>query len=115
MPILSPHDLNAGMVLADPVYNLDGKLLFAEGTVLDDKKIEITMMWGVERIHIQGNEDDTQSISIQSFSNSIKQDAEAEIQQRFKLVKSSHPAVIAIRELAVLERAKSSGSSPSQS
>ena len=107
MPIRSPHELKAGMALADDVFNLDGKLLFPAGTILTDKKIEIAMMWGVERVPVQGSEEDAPSLSIQSFSNTVKQDAEAEVQKRFKLVKSSHPAVIAIRELAVLELAKS--------
>lgn len=110
MPNRSPHDLRAGMALADDVYNLDAKLLFPAGTILTDKKIEIMMMWGVESVSIQGGEEYPQTISIQSFSNTVKQDAEAKVQERFKLVKSSHPAVIAIRELAVLELAKSSDS-----
>lgn len=115
MPLLTPQDLKTGMVLADPVYNLDGKLLFPEGTLLTEKKIEITMMWGVEHVHTQGSEQDDGIVSIKNFPNIIKQDAEAEMQRRFKLVKSSHPAVIAIKELAVLELAKSSDSQQRQS
>ncbi|MBK1876544.1 hypothetical protein [Pelagicoccus mobilis] len=115
MPNHSPHDLKAGMALADDVYNLDAKLLFPSGTILNEKRIEILMMWGVENVTVQGSVDDPETVSIRSFSNTVKQDAELAVQKRFKLVKSSHPAVIAIRELAVLEMAKSSDAHNSNS
>ncbi|MBC2605373.1 hypothetical protein [Pelagicoccus albus] len=104
----SPHELKPGQILAEDVFNLDAKKLFPSGTKLTERQIEILMMWGVENVHLQGNDDGAEVISIQSFSNTAKQDAEAVVQKRFQLVKSSHPAVIAIRELAVLELAKSS-------
>ena len=110
MPKRTPHELTTGTALADDVYNLDGNLLFRAGTILSEKRIEILMMWGVENVTIQGSETGSESISIQSFSNTVKQDAESQVKKRFKLVKSSHPAVVAIRELAVLELAKSTNS-----
>ncbi len=108
MPNRSPHEVKAGSILTDDVYNLDAKLLFPAGSKLTEKKIEILMMWGVESVSIKGAEDSPEALSIKSFSNSVKHDAELEVQKRFKLVKSSHPVVAAIREIAVLESAKSS-------
>ncbi len=108
MPNRSPHEIKEGTVLADDVYNLDAKLLFTSGTRLTNKKIEILMMWGVEHVTIKGAKDSDDTVSIKSFSNTVKHDAELEIQKRFKLVKSSHPVVIAVREIAILESAKSS-------
>lgn len=110
MPNRSPHDLQEGHILTDDVYNLDGNLLFPSGTKLTDKQIEIMMMWGVEIVSVEGIDGKEKAISIQNFSNTVKQDAELAVNERFKLVKSSHPAVKAIRELAVLELAKAKDS-----
>lgn len=106
MPNCSPHEVKTGSILADDVYNLDGNLLFPAGTKFSDKKIEILMMWGVESVMIEGKANSEETVSIQSFSNTVKHDAEVQIKKRFKLVKSSHPAVVAIKEIAVLESAK---------
>ncbi|MDQ8187576.1 hypothetical protein [Pelagicoccus sp. SDUM812002] len=114
MPNRSPHEVTSGSVLADDVYNLDARLLFPAGTELTDKKIEILMMWGVESVHLQGEAGSEKSVSINSFSDTAKHDAKLEVQRRFKLVKSSHPVVVAIREMAILESAKSSDHSPKQ-
>lgn len=108
MPFLSPHELKNGSVLAEDAYNLDGKLLFESGTKLTDRKIEILMMWGVESISIIGDDSSDEAVSISSFSNTAKRSAELAVQKRFKLIKSSHPVVFAIRELAILESAKTS-------
>lgn len=108
MPNRSPHEVKAGDILADDVFNLDARLLFPAGTKLNEKKIEILMMWGVESVNVEGLADSAESIPVKNPSNIAKQDAELQIQKRFKLVKSSHPVVVAIREIAVLESAKSS-------
>ncbi len=108
MPNCSPHEVQAGSILEDDVYNLDARLLYPAGTKLTDKQIEILMMWGVESVTIRGDQDSQEAVSINSFSNSAKHNAELEIQKRFKLVKSTHPVVVTIREIAVLEAARSS-------
>lgn len=108
MPYLSPHELKNGSVLAEDAYNLDGNLLFESGTRLTERKIEILMMWGVEGISVIGDDSSAEAVSISSFSNSAKRTAEVAVQKRFKLIKSSHPVVFAIRELAILESARTS-------
>lgn len=108
MPNKSPHELTPGLVLADDVFNLDAKLLFPAGTALKEKQIEILMMWGTEHVSVNGSPELEETISIKNFSKTIKLSAEEKIKKRFKLVKSSHPFVIAMREIAILELAKSS-------
>lgn len=107
MPTRSPHEVKPNSVLADDVYNLDGRLLFPAETQLTEKKIETLMMWGVESVLLKGVPDSEKTVSIKSFSDTAKHDAELAVQKRFKLVKSSHPVVVAIREIAILESAKS--------
>ncbi|EDY82123.1 hypothetical protein VDG1235_1743 [Verrucomicrobiia bacterium DG1235] len=115
MPNRSPIELIPGQKLSDDVYNLDGKRLFAVGTELNEERIEILMMWGVEKVSIDGSEDSSDSVSVRRISDTVKHDAEIVVQERFKLVKSSHPVVAAMREIAVIEAAKSSDRPHNQS
>lgn len=108
MPHRSPHQIPAGSILADDVYNLDARLLYPAGTKLTEKKIETLMMWGVENVTLQGLPDSDEAVSVKNVSNTAKHDAALHIQRRFKLVKSSPPVVAAIREIAILESAQSS-------
>lgn len=103
----SPHSLRAGQVLSEDVYNLDSNLLFEAGTELTEKQIEIMMMWGVEKVGIKGQLDSSDRKDSPRFSNSAKSNAERLVKERFRLVKSSHPVVLALREIATLEIAKS--------
>lgn len=114
MPYKAPQELRPGIVLAEDVYNLDAKLLFSAGSKLSEKQIEILMMWGTEKVAVEGGDRSEKKISIGSFSNNIKNEAEIAVQKRLKLVKSSHPAVLAMREIAILEFAKSSNPKKSE-
>lgn len=107
MQRFSPHSLKPGQVLGENVYNLDSKILFESGTELSEKQIEIMMMWGVENVVVDGSAESIDSRTSPAFSSSSKLDAEHLVKKRFKLVKSSHPVVLALREIATLEIAKS--------
>lgn len=115
MPRKSPHDLKPGMQLAAEARNLDGSLLFPNGQVLDEARIEILMMWGVESVTVNGSEDPAEGLDIDCFSQKAHQRAASEVQRRFQLVKSAHPAVETIRKIAILETARASQAGPSLS
>lgn len=106
MARLSPHSLKPGQILAEDVFNFDSRLLFHSGTQLAEKQIEILMMWGVEKVSVEGNDESNAQPESRRPSNSVKLDAERRVKKRFKLVKSSHPAVLALREIATTEAAK---------
>lgn len=115
MPRKSPHDLRPGMRLAAEARNVDGRLLFSKGHALDETQIEILMMWGVESVAVHGSEDSAEDVGIDRFSEKIRQRAASDVQRRFRLVKSAHPAVETIRKIAILETAKASQAGPSLS
>jgi len=106
MPSFSPHSLKEGQVLGEDVYNIDSKLLFPAGTKLSEQQIEILMMWGVDKVPIVG-EGAEEAQDAPNWSPPTKAEAERLVKERFELVKSSHPVVLALKEIAVLEAAKS--------
>lgn len=102
----SPHELDTGMKLAADVHNLDGNLLFPAGTELSERQIEALMMWGVESVLIEGGQDDEEGIDLSQFSEGVVEQAQSAINDRYRLTKSSHPAIETIRRISILEAAK---------
>ncbi|MDQ8204558.1 hypothetical protein [Pelagicoccus sp. SDUM812003] len=111
----STHDLEAGMKLAADVYNLDGKILFSTGAELSERQIEILMMWGVESVRIEGENGDDDQFDLSQFSQSVVRKVQAEVDERYRLAKSSHPAVQIIKKVSVLQAAKSTHSPSAES
>lgn len=93
------------MVLAGDVFNLDGQILFAKGVELEERHIEILQMWGIPNVDVEDGEDDEERIDLNQFAPHILELAEGIVSQRFKLVKSSHPAVEIVRRLCVQKEA----------
>ena len=54
MIFVSLDELRSSMILAKPVYNLQGILLLDEGTEIDEKKIWIMKSWGVDQVWVEG-------------------------------------------------------------
>lgn len=102
----TPHELEIGAILASDVYNLDGQILLSQGLAVEEKHIEILLMWGVPYVEVNGGEEEKEGIDLTQFSQSIVDKAEAEVDQRYLLNKSSHPAVEVIRKISVLQAAK---------
>lgn len=106
MPLKKPHELEDGMILADDVFNLDGQILFAKGSQLTPRQIDIMQSWGIPNVSVEGEDDESDRIDFDRFPPSIVEQAEAEIANRFRLVKSQHAAVGIIRKLAVMKRSQ---------
>jgi hypothetical protein len=58
MVFLNLSDLKPGMVLAKPVYNLQGVLLLKEGTELTERHIWIFKSWAVTKVWVVGGEEE---------------------------------------------------------
>jgi len=54
MVFLKLDELKNQMILAKPVYNLQGVLLLEEGTELNEKKMWIMKSWGVRQVWVEG-------------------------------------------------------------
>ena len=103
----SPKELAKGMILAADVCNLDGQVLFRSGVELTDRHIDILLMWGVPSVEIEGGDEPDDRVDLDHFSLFVVERAKADVNQRFRLVKSSHPAVDVVRNVAILQAAKS--------
>ena len=103
----SPKELEAGMILAEDVSNLDGQALFKKGLSLSERHIEILMMWGIPTVEIDGDDEPEERVDLDQFSQLVVAKAKGDVNRRFRLVKSSHPAVDVVRNIAILQAAKS--------
>lgn len=56
MTRININDLQAGMVLKQPVFHSGGGLLLNEGVILTEKHVRIFKQWGVTDVQIQGDE-----------------------------------------------------------
>lgn len=106
MSTKNTNDLDAGLVLASDVRNLDGQVLFRKGLKIADRHIEILQMWGILAVEVEGGDEPAAAARIEKFSDLVLEKAESMVASRLKLAKSSHPAVDVIRKIAVLEAAK---------
>ncbi len=97
----NPHALEPGETLAEDVFNLDGNLLFSQGKILTGKRIETLMMWGISSVAVTGGADAKPQVDLSSFSQKAIRQAEKRIEERYRLNKSSHPAVELIRRISV--------------
>jgi hypothetical protein len=65
MIFLELEKLRCEMILAKPVYNLEGVLLLDQGTELNEKEIWIMKSWGVDRVWIEGGPEQEKEIEIE--------------------------------------------------
>lgn len=94
------------MVLAAEARNLDGQVLFAKGATLTARHIEILRMWGIPNVEIEGPEEEEEPIDLDQFPPAVLAQAERAVAERFKLCKSSHPAVEVVRRISVFHTAR---------
>ncbi len=105
MSLKKPHELEEGMVLSSDVFNLDGQILFKKGVELENRHVDILQMWGIPNVEIEDDDEEEERINLDQFSPSILEKAERVVNERFKLVKSTHPAVEIIRKFCIQKEA----------
>lgn len=98
--------LEVGMVLAADVINLDGKTLYGKGMQLTHRHIEVLFMWGLAQVEVEGTGIAEPELDLQPFDLKTIEIAKVKTAQRFRLTKSSHPAVDTIQAISVLKMAK---------
>ena len=55
MGIVRTDNLKEGMILADDVRDMKGKLLLAKGQDLEARHIRIFKIWGITEVNVVGN------------------------------------------------------------
>jgi len=95
-------DLQPGMILASPVYNIQGLLLLKAGAELTELNIKMLRSWGVDSVAIydqgKGKEDiqDTESDADKNMISNIK----TELMGKFEGT-LTHPVMQKIMDAAI--------------
>ena len=103
MGIVHISELKAGMVLADEVRDLSGKLLLGKGKTIQPEHFRIFKIWGVTEVKIFGDNGDKRKIKPDHNSERYKK-AKDITQQVFRHNDCEHPAIEEIFRLSVLFR-----------
>lgn len=105
MGIVRTDNLKEGMILADDVRDMKGKLLLAKGQELEARHIRIFKIWGVTEAIVVGNagsEEDPESDASPELIEKIKE----KTRPLFFHVDLDHPAIKEIFRLSVLFRSR---------
>ena len=103
MGIIHINKLEPGMVLADDVRDLSGKLLLGKGKAIVPDHFRVFKIWGVTEVNICGNNGDKREIKPDLNSEQYKKIKEL-TQQVFRHNNFEHPAIKEIFRLSVLFR-----------
>jgi hypothetical protein len=94
--IINVEDIEAGMVLTEPVIGRGGQILLGEGTALSQKHAEIFKKRGITLVEVAG-EDDPVSVEVDEED---REEARKRYQLRL-LDRATHHMDIAVDKLAV--------------
>jgi HD-like signal output (HDOD) protein len=97
--------LQAGMLLADDVRDIKGRLLLARGKPIGPDHIRIFKIWGIPQVEIAGVPPAEESGAPVPVDPTWLEAARQETERRFLLTERDHPAVREIFEQAVQYRA----------
>ncbi len=97
------NELKPGMVLADEVRDLSGKLLLGIGKTIQPEHFRVFKIWGVTEVNICGDNDDKKNIKPDYNSEQYKKSKEI-TQQVFRHNDCDHPAIEEIFRISVLFR-----------
>jgi putative nucleotidyltransferase with HDIG domain len=96
--------LKPGMVLADDVYDIKGRLLMPRGKPIGPEHIRILKIWGIPQVDIAGASEDGEAASVPPDPIRLEA-ARQETEQLFVLTERDHPAIREIFDQAVNHRA----------
>ena len=85
MIFLNLDELRSSMILAKPVYNLQGALLLDLGTKLNEKKIWIMKSWGVDQVWVEGESKEEKEKDIEP-EKEMKYAIQEELREKFSEV-----------------------------
>jgi len=100
MGIIRINELQPGMVLADEVRDISGRLLLGKGKTIQPNHFKIFKIWGVTEVNIRGNNsgnEETKPVFDPEQYEKIKETT----QQVFRYSDLEHPAIKEIFRLSV--------------
>ena len=103
MGIIHINKLEPGMVLADEVRDLSGRLLLGKGKTIQPDHFRVFKIWGVTEVNISGNNGEKEKATIDFDPEQYEKIIE-NTQQVFRHSDLDHPAINEIFRLSVLFR-----------
>jgi hypothetical protein len=104
--MLRIEDAKPGMELARDVINLNQSVLLTGGTILNAQHLRTLKMWGIDSIHIQGQEpDDAKSNREPALPPHLLQAIEEHFNDRLKFLAKDTPGIGQLRHLAIMRKA----------
>jgi HD-like signal output (HDOD) protein len=103
MGIIHINKLEPGMVLADEVRDISGRLLLGKGKTIQPDHFRVFNIWGVTEVNIRGNNGDKEEAKPNLDPKQIEKIKESTLQV-FSHNDLNHPAIKEIFRLSVLFR-----------
>jgi putative nucleotidyltransferase with HDIG domain len=104
MATLRTKKLKPGMVLAEDVHDIKGRLLMVRGKPIGPDHIRIFKIWGIPQVEIAGVHADEEAAPV-PLDPACLEAARQEAEQLFVFTERDHPAIIEIFNQAVSYRA----------
>jgi HD-like signal output (HDOD) protein len=105
MTAVRTKQLKSGMVLADDVRDIKGRLLLSRGTPVGPDHIRIFKIWGIPQVEIAGASDEEAAAAPTPVDPAWLEAARQEAEPLFILTEREHPAISEIFNQAVQYRA----------
>ena len=103
MGMIHINKLEPGMVLADEVRDLSGRLLLGKGKTVQPDHFRVFKIWGVTEVNIRGNNGGKEEAKPNLDSEQYEKTKESTLQV-FSHNDLNHPAIKEIFRLSVLFR-----------
>jgi HD-like signal output (HDOD) protein len=87
------RNLKAGMVLADDVKDIKGRLLLPKGRPIGPEHIRVFKIWGIPQVQVVGNAAQEGDPAPHSVDPSRLEALRLKLEHRFRLTDRSHPAL----------------------
>lgn len=108
MGIVGTAQVQTGMVLADDVRDINGRLLLAKGEKIQTRHVRILKTWGITEVKITG-ESQPEEIPMPAIEPEKLKKAETVTGFVFSHIDREHPAVKKLFDLCVLYRCRQNG------
>lgn len=85
-------DVEEGMILIEDVKGAQGRLLLTKDTKITAKHIRVMKTWGVNVVHVEGDDDSEENTEINFTPEQLKE-AQEQIKPSYKYVDLEHPFI----------------------
>ena len=106
MALIPVERAQIGMVLAEAVTDLRGRLLIPAGKELTERYIDSLPMWGVTHVEVEGDDTGAEDESMESAEPWAISKAMELVDAHFILANRSHPIMKELADICVQRKAR---------